>query len=47
MQARQNRPAAFDGSLAAKEPITTDKRADSVNEKWPDKTRHVATNDFT
>ena len=26
---------AYDGSLEAKE-ITTDKRADSVNEKWPE-----------
>ena len=32
---------AYDGSLAAKE-ITTDKRADTVNENC-----HVATNDFT
>ena len=31
----QGKPPAYDGSLAAKE-ITTDKRADSVNEKWPE-----------
>ena len=29
------KPPAYDGSLAAKE-ITTDKRADFVNEKWPE-----------
>ena len=29
------KPPAYDGSLAAKE-ITTDKIADSVNEKWPE-----------
>ena len=29
----QGKPPAYDGSLAAKE-ITTDKRADSLNEKW-------------
>ena len=29
------KPPAYDGPLAAKE-ITTDKRADSVNEKWPE-----------
>ena len=29
------KPPAYDGSLAAKE-ITPDKRADSVNEKWPE-----------
>ena len=34
IDARQNRPA-YDGSLAAKE-ITPDKRADSVNGKWPE-----------
>ena len=28
-------PPAYDGSLEAKE-ITPDKRADSVNEKWPE-----------
>ena len=28
------KPAAYDGSLEAKD-TTTDKRADSVNEKWP------------
>ena len=31
----QGKPPAYDGSLAAKE-ITTDKRAHSVNEKWPE-----------
>ena len=31
----QDQPPAYDGSLAAKE-ITTDKRAHSVNEKWPE-----------
>ena len=31
----QGKPPAYDRSLAAKE-ITTDKRADSVNEKWPE-----------
>ena len=30
----QGKTAAYDGPLAAKE-ITPDKRADSVNEKWP------------
>ena len=29
----QGKPRAYDGSLEAKK-ITTDKRADSVNEKW-------------
>ena len=31
----QDKPPAYDGSLAAKE-ITTDKRAHFVNEKWPE-----------
>ena len=31
----QGKPPAYDRSLAAKE-ITTDKRADSMNEKWPE-----------
>ena len=31
----QGKTAAYDGPLAAKE-ITPDKRADSVNEKWPE-----------
>ena len=31
----QSKPPAYDVSLAAKE-ITTDKRAHSVNEKWPE-----------
>ena len=31
----QGKPPAYGGSLPAKE-LTTDKRADSVNEKWPE-----------